>query len=241
MQVVETVVFQEEWPAGEPAADASLQPFESCIALAWSARRRNQAQGRKILNTVPLWPALVLLRTRSTPWCFCTVFLTSESPMPLPAAPFVVKKGSQMRARFFAVMPLPVSAKVRRNPRPVFAFPFMRRERFWRKFSRRSASHRPHSAKDWHTFAAIDEGRRKDGRPAVTRIDRNILRVKARLVKIQHGTQQFRNVRLFRIASVAQLHGRMQDLRNSLYFFAGQSQILAAFFSESSFSFDEVV
>ena len=31
--------------------------------------------------------------------------------------PFVVKNGSQMRARFFAAMPLPVSAKVSRNPR----------------------------------------------------------------------------------------------------------------------------
>src|SRR5579864_8936937 len=33
----------------------------------------------------------------------------------------------------------------------------------------------------------------------------------------------------------------MQDLGNSLYFVAGQSQILAAFFFESSFFFDEVV
>ena len=38
-----------------------------------------------------------------------------------------------------------------------------------------------------------------------------------------------------------QLHGCMQDLGNSLYFFAGQSQILAALFRESSFFFNEVV
>jgi hypothetical protein len=140
MQVLETVVFEEKWPAREAAADILLQPdnavsrwpanapnarvkrfhhiYDGRSELPRSAAsaKRNYAQGRKILNTVPLWSALVLLRTRSTPWCFCTVFLTSESPMPLPAAPLVVKKGSHMRARFFVVMPLPLSAKVRRNP-----------------------------------------------------------------------------------------------------------------------------
>jgi hypothetical protein len=34
MQVLQTMVFQEKWPAGEPAADASLQPGKGIFALA---------------------------------------------------------------------------------------------------------------------------------------------------------------------------------------------------------------
>lgn len=34
MQVLETVVFQEEWPARKTSADAPLQPLKSWLALA---------------------------------------------------------------------------------------------------------------------------------------------------------------------------------------------------------------
>lgn len=39
MQILEAMVFHEEWPAGEPAADASLQPRKGIFMLA--AQRKN--------------------------------------------------------------------------------------------------------------------------------------------------------------------------------------------------------
>ena len=39
MQVLETVVFQEEGPTGKTGADASLQPLKSRLAL--SRKRKN--------------------------------------------------------------------------------------------------------------------------------------------------------------------------------------------------------
>ena len=48
MQVLETVVFQEERPAGEPVADASLQPGKGIFALS----RQSQNTSDLILGVV---------------------------------------------------------------------------------------------------------------------------------------------------------------------------------------------
>jgi hypothetical protein len=47
------------------------------------------ASGRKTENTVPLEPAVVRLRTRMDPWCFCTMPWESQRPRPVPASPLV--------------------------------------------------------------------------------------------------------------------------------------------------------
>jgi hypothetical protein len=61
--------------------------------------------GRSMAKTVPLRLGFVLLRTCSIPSCFETVFLTSGSPKPVPAAPLGVKKSSNILGKFSSAIP----------------------------------------------------------------------------------------------------------------------------------------
>ena len=65
--------------------------------------------GRKTLKHVPVLP-LVELTTSSLPSILSIMLLVTQSPIPVPLSPLVVKKGSKILSRFSAGIPQPVSA-----------------------------------------------------------------------------------------------------------------------------------
>src|ERR1019366_9624550 len=64
---------------------ACSQATKRGFFYSYVSRSESYVLGRKIVNTLPVLPGLVLLRMRSTPSCSLTVFFTSESPSPVPA------------------------------------------------------------------------------------------------------------------------------------------------------------
>src|SRR5579864_649923 len=46
--------------------------------------------GKKMENTVPLWPGATLLRRVMLPPCFCTISRDTQSPSPVPTSCLVV-------------------------------------------------------------------------------------------------------------------------------------------------------